>query len=52
MGVETEVNGGNVRVVLYFVESLLIFVIIGFEADVINLLHTLVFCQSPTKYTT
>ena len=28
------------------------FVIIGFEADVINLLHTLDFSQAPTKHTT
>ena len=28
------------------------FVIIGFEAEIINLLHTLVFWKSPTKYTT
>lgn len=35
----------------YLVEMIMIFVIIDFEAGVINLLHTLVFVQSPTKYT-
>ena len=30
-----------------FVDMIMIFVIIGFEADVINLLHTLVFSSLP-----
>ena len=52
MGVRLEINEEMYVVEFNFCEYDNDFVIIGFEADAINLLHTFVFCKSPTNSTT
>ena len=45
LGVGLEIKGGNVRCLILFCEFDNDFVIIGFEADAINLLNTFVFLK-------